>query len=191
MEERIKELFERPTFACRGMITTDMYEELFNWYGSLRVDDITECTIHIDTTGGEVEAGMDIYNIIRMADMAYDIKTTAFCSREVFSAAIVILLACDKRLGLLESRYMIHPVAWNQNIDIPFASNIIEPTEEFMQMVTGQLTGMIISQSQIIRVLMSRANLEEKDIVDSAAKEVWMNAADAQECGLIHEIISL
>lgn len=189
--DSIKKLFEGPLFVCRGDITTQTYEDLFDWYRNLAGDNQKNCTIVIDSEGGEVVAGLDMYNVIRLSEIASGIKTKALVTRQACSAATMVLLGCSYRVGLKESRYLIHPVALHTTISIPFITRAIEPDEEFVDMLMSQLKGMANEQCSIARILKSRTTLSSEQINEASIKDVWLTAYQAEEIGMIHSCIEL
>lgn len=60
--------------------------------------------VHINSHGGDLEAGYAIYDILRLS--GYTINT--FAISEVFSSAIIIYLAGDSRYATNYSSFMIH-----------------------------------------------------------------------------------
>lgn len=85
--------------------------------------------IEMSSTGGNFDAAFKAYDFL----LNYSLPVTICNVGEVSSAAIVPFMAVSKRSCLVDSKFFIHPPAWE------FAPNSIE-TIEGLQRIINELT---------------------------------------------------
>ncbi len=130
--------------------------------------------IYINSPGGSVSAGLGIYDTMQL--ISADVST--ICTGLAASMAAVLLTAGQKgkRSALPHSRVMIHqPLggAEGQASDIEITARQIVKTKKELYDILSQHTG-----------------VPYKKIEKDADRDYWMTAAEAQEYGLIDEVLS-
>jgi len=190
-EKRIKGVFDLPMFVCRGEISRETYVDLFGWYRLLAEDNQKKCTVLVDSPGGEVESGLDMYNTIRLASIVYGVETTGVVTSVGCSASVFVLNGCDHRIGLAESRYMIHPVALYKPMDMKMFEKILEADPDFAEEAKDCLEGLKRDQSKVVRVFRDRTCLSAEAVLRSLVTDVWLTAYEAKDFGIINEVLAI
>lgn len=130
--------------------------------------------LYINSPGGSVSAGLGIYDTMQL--ISSDVAT--ICTGLAASMAAVLLTAGNtgKRSALPHSRIMIHQ---------PLGG------------VEGQASDIEITARQILRtkkelyeILAQHSGAPLEKIEKDADRDYWMTAAEAQEYGLIDEVLS-
>lgn len=125
--------------------------------------------VEINSGGGDVFAGSEIYSAIR----AYEGKVKIHVTGIAASAASVIAMAGDSDISPT-AQMMLHNVSMMQSGDYhdhDKASEILQTANKAVAAAYVEKTGM-----------------EEKDALKLMDKESWLTAAQAVEYGLIDEI---
>ena len=129
--------------------------------------------LFIDSPGGDADAGFAIFDMLRF------IKPKVFCVGMglVASAAAIILLSAPKerRFGLPNSHYLIHqPLSGIRGVatDIEIHARELEKLRKKINVLISGETGKEFAQV-------------EKD----TDRDFWMNAAEAQDYGLLSSVI--
>lgn len=132
--------------------------------------------IHINSLGGDINAGLVLYDIIQdYADRVYLVCTGRACSMAA------ILLACGKkghRFMLPNSEAMIHePLIANQ-----FSGNCSSIKATSMRLVS--------IKEKMNKILSEHTGKELKEIDDATSFDNYLNADEALELGLVDKIVS-
>lgn len=127
--------------------------------------------LYINSPGGEVSAGMSIFDIMR--NVPCDVNT--YCVGMAASMAAVLLAAGDKRFALPNAEIMIHqPLggARGPAADIEIEAKWIIKTKEKLERILSDLTGQPFDK-----------------VKRDTDRNFWMSAEEAKEYGLIDEIV--
>ncbi len=137
-------------------------------------DESAPIHLHINSPGGDVDAGFAIFDTIRY------ISAPVMCISNglVASAAVIILLAAKKenRLSLPNSRFLMHQPSTGvrgSTADIRIEANEIVKMREKINDIIALETGQDIEKV-------------EKD----TTRNYWINAEEAIEYGLISRVVS-
>lgn len=158
-----------------GEINKELADKIVRQLLLLEADD-AEKTIYmyIDSPGGDVDAGFAIFDIIRF------IKTPVILIGMglIASAAALILLAVDKekRVGLPNSRYLIHqPSSGMKGVatDIEIHAKEIEKTRAALNKIIADQTGRDVEQ-----------------VAKDTERDYWLGAEEAVSYGLISRVIA-
>lgn len=130
-----------------------------------QIADDKDLTIYINSGGGDVFAGIGIYNIIRR----HKGYTVGIVEGIAASIASVILMACDERRVLTGAQVMIHKpltMSWGNADDF---LKIIERLDHCQKSITD--------------IYMERAKegITEETITHLINAETWMNGEDAAQ----------
>lgn len=137
------------------------------------LNDADSVTFHINSIGGDVSAGLSIYNRIR----ALDAETTTIVDGLAASAASVIAQAGDKRLVSLGTQTMIHGastllVGYYNDQDL-------QRVDEGIKTVNKSLADLYAE----------RSGKESAEILEMMEAETWMTPDEAVENGFADEVI--
>mgnify|MGYP002625067859 CR=1 FL=1 len=133
----------------------------------------TDISLYINSPGGEVYAGLGIYDT--MQTISSDVHT--ICTGLAASMASILLAAGTrgKRSALPHSRVMIHqPMGGVQGQ----ASDIEITAKEILKI-----------KDELYQILAEHSGKTFKQIVKDADRDYWMSAQDALEYGMIDEIV--
>ena len=133
----------------------------------------TDISLYINSPGGEVYAGLGIYDT--MQTIASDVHT--ICTGLAASMASILLAAGTKgkRSALPHSRVMIHqPMGGVQGQ----ASDIEITAREILQL-----------KNELYEILAEHTGETMEQIVADADRDFWMTADKALEYGMIDEIV--
>jgi ATP-dependent Clp protease, protease subunit len=136
-----------------------------------------DITISITSDGGNVGAGLCVYDMIRL----YPGRKTGVVIGFARSMAVTILQACDTRKCHLHSRILIHNVSIEDSITIDKLKN----PEKIKEMIDD----MEASQKRIYQIIKDKTGKTEDEIVIACQKDSDMTSEEALEFGLIDEII--
>jgi len=128
-------------------------------------------TVRINSPGGDVFAGMQIYNMLK--DRSGDV--TVIVDALAASAASFIAMAGDKIIMNTGSQMMIHK-----------ASTIVWGNEDEMLEVIEMLRK---TDDNLVSIYVARTGKSAEEIKDLLAKETWFNAEEAVEMGFADEAI--
>ena len=133
----------------------------------------TDISLYINSPGGEVYAGLGIYDT--MQTISSDVHT--ICTGLAASMASILLAAGTrgKRSALPHSRVMIHqPMGGVQGQ----ASDIEITAKEILKI-----------KDELYQILADHTGKTFKQIVKDADRDYWMSAQDALDYGMIDEIV--
>ena len=133
----------------------------------------TDISLYINSPGGEVYAGLGIYDT--MQTISSDVHT--ICTGLAASMASILLAAGThgKRSALPHSRVMIHqPMGGVQGQ----ASDIEITAKEILKI-----------KDELYQILADHTGKTFKQIVKDADRDYWMSAEDALQYGMIDEIV--
>lgn len=144
----------------------------------LRMLDVDDILVRINSVGGSVSEGMDIYNLLR----EHPARVT--CRISGVAASIATVIACAASPGCVEmyqnSQFMVHePYA-----DFSFGG---PPMREADLLRTGALLGKLRSQMLAIYALKTGKSAEE--LAPLCAAETWMTADEALELGFCDRVL--
>ena len=130
-----------------------------------------EVTIQVNSGGGDVFAGNEIYYLISGYKGNATVDITGFAA----SAATIVCCAGNRVRATPGAQYMIHNVSCSAYGDY----NEMDHTSEILQNANKAI-------SNIYRV---KTGLSEKELLDLMNEETWMDATRAKELGFVDEII--
>lgn len=163
-----------PTDWWTGEKVDGLYIELASFLKDLdSLKDASSITFHINSVGGDVAAGLSIYNRIR----ALEAETTTIVDGIAASAASIIAQAGDKRLVSLGTQTMIHGasaglVGYYNVGDLKKVTDQLDSINESLASIYAERTGKEISE---VKRMMN--------------KTTWMTADDAVENGFADEVV--
>lgn len=172
----VKDLLEKRTIYLKGEVDSIMAAETGAAIVWLNAQDETkEITIYIDSGGGNVSAGLDIYDAVKHSKA----PTRGIVYRRANSMASVILQACNKRQAMKHSEILIHNVS-------------IKPykTHEFKEDYLAKTLAEIFKvHERNNKILSERTGRTIEEVEKKCIEDILMTAGEAKEFGLIDEII--
>lgn len=136
------------------------------------IGDVKELTVRINSPGGEVFAGMAIYNILKR----HEATVTVYIDGLAASIASVIALAGDKVIAAKGSMYMIHrpyTSVWRATADkLREQADLLDKIESQIRGIYSEKTGM--SDEELAGIL--------------ATGDTWYTAEEAVTAGFADEV---
>ena len=158
-----------------GEINKELAEKIVRQLLVLEADD-SEKTIYmyLDSPGGDVDAGFAIFDTIRFISCPVVLIGMGL----IASAAALIHLAvpAERRLGLPNSRYLIHqPLSGMKGVatDIEIHAKELEKTRNKLNEIISEQTGKSVEQ-----------------VAKDTERDYWLDANQAVNYGLISRIIT-
>ncbi|WP_185862164.1 ATP-dependent Clp endopeptidase proteolytic subunit ClpP [Blattabacterium cuenoti] len=137
------------------------------------VDSVKDIQIYINSPGGDVYAGLGIYDTMQIVEP--DVAT--ICTGMAASMAAVLLCSGvkNKRSALKHSRIMIHqPVGGTQGQ----ASDIEITVREILKL-----------KRELYEIISNHSGLSIDKIEKDSDRDYWMTSQEAKEYGMIDEIL--
>lgn len=172
----VKDLLEKRTIYLKGEIDGTMAAETgaaIIWLNAR--DETKEIIIYIDSGGGNVPAGLDIYDAVKHSKA----PTHGIVYRKANSMACIILQACTKRLAMRHSEIVIHNVTIKPYKTHDFKEDCLAKTLAEISKVHERNN----------KILAERAGRTIEEIEKKCIEDVSMAAEEAKEFGLIDEIV--
>ena len=139
---------------------------------SLRAMDADEIRVYINSPGGSVFSGMNIYNALKSSTAT--IKT--YVSGLAASIASVIALAGDE-VNIYENSYLMIHQAWG--ISLGNAQDMLKIADNLEKF-----------DNTIVDIYNKKTNKDKADILAKMQEETWFNALEAKEYGLVNTVIT-
>ncbi len=166
----------------RGTLLNDLYARAMRYYGYTGITcpgDIEEAlgkangediTLYINSDGGSLVVGSEIYGMLKQ----YKGKITAHVQSRSASAATVAMMACKNVIAEPVALFCMH----NPSTYAEGDEHVFRHTAEELKNIKGS----------IIAAYAPRLKLSQDEITALMDKDVWINAAQAKEYGLIDSI---
>lgn len=167
-------LLKTRSIMLSGGIDKESAEKVIKQLLILDAEGETPIKIFINSPGGDVEAGLAIFDMVRFVTC----EVIMIGMGLVASAAALILLAVDKdkRLGLPNSSYLIHqPMSKMEGVatDIEIYTKQLEKLRNRLNQIISEQTGKPIEV-----------------VAKDTDRDYWLDAKDALSYGLINKIVS-
>ena len=167
-------LLKTRSIMLSGGIDKESAEKVIKQLLILDAEGETPIKIFINSPGGDVEAGLAIFDMVRFVTC----EVIMIGMGLVASAAALILLAVDKdkRLGLPNSSYLIHqPMSKMEGVatDIEIYTKQLEKLRNRLNQIISEQTGKHIEV-----------------VAKDTDRDYWLDAKDALSYGLINKIVS-
>lgn len=136
-------------------------------------DDSSEITLYINSSGGSVKSGLDLYDIVRHSNA----PITGIVYRLANSMASIILQACKTRKALRHSEISLHNIRFT------------EEWHKLEENLEKALKDVKRDQQALYEILAKRTGKPIEEIIKVCRESREMTAEEAKEFGLIDEII--
>lgn len=166
----------------KGPIIFNEYKWIYNWLDmestsprdvaeALEEADGEDVEVHINSGGGYVDAGSEIYTILKDYSGKVDVKIVGLAA----SAASVIAMAGDTVKISPTAQIMIHNVSSGRVGDY-----------RDMEHEAGVLKNY---NKSIANAYILKTGMEQEELLKLMDKETWLNAQQAKEYGFVDEIM--
>jgi ATP-dependent Clp protease protease subunit len=137
------------------------------------VDKDKDITIYVDTPGGSVKSGLSMIDNMMLCDA--DIRTVNTGMAASMGSLLLGAGTKGKRASLKRSKVMLHQVSYGaggnvQDVEIARA--------EAMK-----------SNNELFELLGEFCGKDSKEVMNDATRDLWLNAKESLEYGIIDEII--
>lgn len=134
-----------------------------------------DVTIYITSSGGSVENGLDIHDLLR----TYPGKKVGKVYGMARSMAIVILQACDERICAENARILVHHIARREiSLDVLRSPEKIQAMRDEMEAM----------QARLDQILSQRTKMTQEEMRLLAEKNQDISAQQALEFGFIDSL---
>lgn len=173
----------RPCFAFSARTATTpavlaIDEEIGFWgvqardfRNALDALDGDELIVEINSPGGDVMAGLGMYNMLRNSGKTVTTRVTGLAA----SIASIIMLAGDKREMPSNAFAMVHSVqsgAWGTAEEIRAQAEVIEKI-----------------QASLRNIYVDRMGIDEAQATEIMAKDTWLTAAECLDMGFATSVV--
>ena len=167
---------ETPTIDIVGEVNNKMFQYVRTAVMYLRSKGNPDIDVVITSPGGSVEAGLDIYDLLRL----YKGNTVATVHDMAASMGALILQACDERRCAIHSGILIHHILTDK-----VSLDVLRSEKRLKKMIDS----MEEKQARKYQVLAERTGKSVSNIRRECAKNKTMTAEEALKFGLIDSII--
>lgn len=171
------------TIEIKGPIIPSDYQEVYDYWGleatspskvmkQLSEVDMTEdINVIINSTGGDVWSGSEIYTSLKEHQGHVTVKIVGIAA----SAASFIACAGDTVKMSPTGQFMIHNAAFINQGDHQSMSKGAEVLQ--------------VTDESIRSAYKLKTHLDDEQLIEMMDKETWLNARQAKECGFVDEVM--
>lgn len=178
----LKDQIEAKLLSSRKLIISsgidgELAEKVIKYIWYLEsLDKNAPVQVIINSPGGSIDAGFAIWDQLKMA--SYPVTTIVTGLAASMGSVLALVAQKGKRLATPMSRFMIHQ---------PALSSLVQGQATDLEI---QAREMLKTKDRIVK-LYCEATGKPSDIIEKAIdRDMWMTAQEAQEFGLIDEIIT-
>ena len=128
--------------------------------------DNSEITVYINSPGGDVFEGLEVYNLIKASNKHVTTVLTGLGA----SMGSIIFLAGDERIAMTGSMYMIHKpssISFGDSDDMKKSAEVLDKIQESLQDIYNERTNIT-------------------NIADYVNDESWFNVKEMEEHGIVN-----
>lgn len=166
----------------KGTIVDSGDKFIYDWFGieatcprdienAIEKANGEELEIHVNSGGGSVFAGSEIYTLLKEYKGNSTIKIVGIAG----SAASVIAMAGKKIVMSPTAQIMIHNVSCRSAGDYRDMQHTAQVLEN--------------ANKAICNAYILKTGMKQEELLDLMNKETWINAQKAKECGFIDEVM--
>lgn len=174
-EHVLAELAGKRIICITDPITTDTSRQILLAMGYLNAKNESEITLEIRCPGGDVIAGLAIYDIIRNSRA----PVTGIVIEKAHSIANVLLQGCKKRLAMKHSEFLMHYLTPRE---LPTLDEINDSPQKAFERANR-------SQEYIIDIYRKRTKRSHEEVDAALRAKKFFFAEEAREFRLIDDII--
>lgn len=150
-----------------GSVTTDLATQFQHVCNEIVHSDAQDVTVYITSDGGDVTAGLAIYNTLGLLERRIKTVNAGKCG----SIAATIFLAGDRRVALPNANFSLHAASYIQ----------------------GENAGKVSPNTPLIyQPFQAKLNWDEARITEffGTPKERHISVDEAKQLGMVHEVTS-
>lgn len=166
----------------KGTIVCNDDKWIYEWFGieatspkdvekALLDENEKEIVIEVNSGGGDVFAGNEIYYLIKKQDKKTECNITGFAG----SAATIICCAADTVAAVPGAQYMIHNVSTSAQGDY----NSMNKASEILQ----------TANKTIANVYRLKTGMTEEELLSLMNQETWMDVTKAMKLGFVDTVM--
>lgn len=171
------------TIEIKGPIIPSDYQEVYDYWGLeatspskvmkqlSEVDTTEDINVVINSTGGDVWSGSEIYTSLKEHQGHVTVKIVGIAA----SAASFIACAGDTVKMSPTGQFMIHNAAFINQGDHQAMSKGAEVLQ--------------VTDESIRNAYKLKTHLDDEQLIEMMDKETWLNARQAKECGFVDEVM--
>ena len=171
------------TIEIKGPIVPSDYQEVYDYWGLeatspskvmkqlSEVDTTEDINVVINSTGGDVWSGSEIYTSLKEHQGHVTVKIVGIAA----SAASFIACAGDTVKMSPTGQFMIHNAAFINQGDHQAMSKGAEVLQ--------------VTDDSIRNAYKLKTHLDDEQLIEMMDKETWLNARQAKECGFVDEVM--
>lgn len=171
------------TIEIKGPIIPSDYQEVYDYWGLeatspskvmkqlSEVDTTEDINVVINSTGGDVWSGSEIYTALKEHQGHVTVKIVGIAA----SAASFIACAGDTVKMSPTGQFMIHNAAFINQGDHQAMSKGAEVLQ--------------VTDESIRNAYKLKTHLDDEQLIEMMNKETWLNARQAKECGFVDEVM--
>lgn len=171
------------TIEIKGPIVPSDYQEVYDYWGLeatspskvmkqlSEVDTTEDINVVINSTGGDVWSGSEIYTALKEHQGHVTVKIVGIAA----SAASFIACAGDTVKMSPTGQFMIHNAAFINQGDHQAMSKGAEVLQ--------------VTDESIRNAYKLKTHLDDEQLIEMMDKETWLNARQAKECGFVDEVM--
>lgn len=167
---------QEPIITIGSDIDRSMYLRVRDSVAYLLSRGSPKLKVMVDSGGGDVAAGLDIYDLLRL----YPGETTGLVVGRAASMATIVLQALNKRLCARHAGILIHHISRSSvSLDVLGSDKEVRKTLDVMRQ----------QQSRLNDILVARTGKNISVIRAECRKDRMMSSEEALAFGLIDEIV--
>lgn len=161
----------------------EIHENNYKWFRNNDLDEKSytkkqvKCVLHLSTYGGVVYDGLGICDLLERLDNNPLFDLIVICEGKVMSCGIPILLSIKNRVCTKNTIFMIHQLTTFMSGRLEDLKEDVEQSEKLQE----RIDNIILSNTKITK--------EQLDDWYCHKKDMFFNAQEALDLGLINEII--
>lgn len=172
------------TIEIKGPIIPSDYQEVYDYWGLeatspskvmkklSEVDTTEDINVVINSTGGDVWSGSEIYTVLKEHQGHVTVKIVGIAA----SAASFIACAGDTVKMSPTGQFMIHNAALFIN-------------QGDHQAMSKGAEVLQVTDESIRNAYKLKTHLDDEQLIEMMDKETWLNARQAKECGFVDEVM--
>lgn len=171
-----QKLLETRTIILSGSIDKELANKIINQLLILEGLSNDPIRIMIDSPGGDVDAGYAIFDMVRFIKP----KVIMIGMGLVASAAALVLLAvpASDRVGLPNSRYLIHQ---------PLLGGVFRGVASDIEIEAKEIEK---CRNKINQLIAKQTKKSIKTVEKDTDRDFWMDSSEAVEYGLISKVVT-
>ena len=176
-DQLLIDLAAQGVITIYGTINEMMVAKVRDMLAVARANNVEELEVQIQSRGGNVAAGLEIYDLLRVAPVK---KRTGIVFGYAHSMGAVILQACEVREAPRHARILIHHISISERTSL----HVLRDPEKLRKKIAESE----VTQNHINQILSKRTKRSVEEIEVELEKDAEMTTSEAIAFGLIDTI---